>query len=51
MRRPRREPWSFEVVRQLANTLAEQRDLDFRAAGIGIMRAVLPNEVLLMFGG
>ena len=41
----------FEVFRQLANSPAEQRDLDFRAAGIGIMRAVLPDEGLLMFGG
>jgi hypothetical protein len=41
----------FEVFRQLANPLAEQRDLDFRAAGIGSMRSVLSDEVLLMFGG
>jgi hypothetical protein len=41
----------FEVFRQLANPLAEQRDLDFRAAGIGSMRSVLSDEILLMFGG
>jgi hypothetical protein len=41
----------FEVFRQLANPLAEQRDLDFRTAGIGSMRSVLSDEGLLMFGG
>ena len=41
----------FEVFRQLANPLAEQRDLDFRAACIGSMRSVLSDEGLLMFGG
>src|ERR1700676_4451071 len=41
----------FEVFRQLANPFAEQRDLDFRTAGIGSMRSVLSDEGLLMFGG
>src|SRR5208282_2417599 len=30
----------LEVLRQLANAFAKQRDLDFRAAGIARMRAV-----------
>ena len=34
----------FEVVRQLTNALAQQSDLDFRAAGIGSMRTVLIND-------
>jgi len=41
----------FEVFRQLGNTSAEQRDLDFRAAGVAIMRAVLSNEFLLLLDG
>ena len=34
----------FEVVRQLTNALAQQSDLNFRAAGIGSMRTVLVND-------
>ena len=34
----------FEVVRQLTNALAQQSDLNFRAAGIGSMRTVLIND-------
>jgi hypothetical protein len=35
----------FEVLGQLANTLAEDRDLHFRTAGIGVMGAVTRDNV------
>lgn len=41
----------FEVIRQLANALAKQRDLDFGAARIGGMRAVLVDEGFLLLSG
>jgi hypothetical protein len=41
----------LEVLRQLANALAEQSDLDFRASGIARMRAVLVNEGFLVLSG
>ena len=41
----------FEVIRQLANPLAKQRDLDFGAARIGGMRAVLVDEGFLLLSG
>ena len=41
----------FEVLRQLTNTLAQQSDLDFRAARIRGMRAVLVNEGLFLLSG
>src|SRR5580704_18939796 len=41
----------LEVLRQLANALAEQSDLDFRAAGIARMRAVLVDEGFLVLSG
>jgi hypothetical protein len=41
----------LEVLRQLANAFAEQRDLDFRAAGIACMRAVLVDEGFLVLSG
>jgi|SRR5882762_3831188 len=41
----------FEVFRQLGNASAQQRDLDFRAAGVAVMRAVLSNEFLLLLDG
>ena len=41
----------FEVIRQLANPFAKQRDLDFGAARIGGMRAVLVDEVFLLLSG
>ncbi len=41
----------FEVLRQLTNALAQQRDLDFGAAGIGSMRAVLVDEGFLLLSG
>ena len=41
----------LEVLRQLADPLAQQRDLDFRTARIGGMRAVLVNEGLLLLSG
>src|SRR5262249_45543284 len=41
----------FEVLRQLPNTLAQQRDLDFRTARVGGVRAVLVNEGSLLLSG
>ena len=41
----------LEVLRQLANPFAEQSDLNFRAAGIARMRAVLGNEGFLLLSG
>ena len=41
----------LEVLRQLANAFTEQRDLDFRAAGIAGMRAVLVDEGFLVLSG
>src|ERR1700722_20335278 len=41
----------LEVLRQLPNPFAEQRDLYFRAARIARMRAVLVNEGFLVLSG
>jgi hypothetical protein len=41
----------LEVLRQLANAFAKQRYLDFRAAGIARMRAVLVDEGFLVLSG
>jgi hypothetical protein len=41
----------FEVVRQLTNALAQQSDLDFRAARIGGVRSVLINDRFLLLSG
>ena len=41
----------FEVVRQLTNALAQQSDLNFRAAGIGSVGTVLINEGFLLLSG
>jgi hypothetical protein len=41
----------FEVLRQLADALAEQSDLNFRASGIARMRAVSVNEGFLLLSG
>jgi len=41
----------FEVIRQLANPFAKQGDLDFGAALIGVMRAVLVGEGFLFLSG
>jgi hypothetical protein len=41
----------LEVLRQLANPFAEQRDLDFRTASIARMRAVLVDEGFLVLSG
>jgi hypothetical protein len=41
----------FEVLRQLTNALAEQRNLDLGAARIGGMRPVLVNEGFLLLSG
>ena len=41
----------FEVVRQLTNALAQQSDLNFRAAGIGSVCTVLINEGFLLLSG
>jgi hypothetical protein len=41
----------FEMLRQLANTLAEDRDLHFRTAGIAVMRPVgIDNGLFLLSG-
>jgi len=41
----------LEVLRQLSNTFAEQRNLNFRTAGIAGMRAVLGDEGFLLLSG
>ena len=41
----------FEVLRQLTNTLAQQRDLDFGAARIRGVRPVLVDEGFLLLSG
>jgi hypothetical protein len=41
----------FEVFRQLTNALAQQRDLNFRTAGIGSVRAIRVNDGLLLLSG
>jgi len=41
----------FEVFRQLTNALAQQRDLNFRTAGIGRVRAIRVNDGLLLHSG
>src|ERR1700687_3627206 len=41
----------LEVLRQLANPFAEERDLVFRAAGIAGMRPVLVDEGFLVLSG
>jgi len=41
----------LEVLRQLANAFAKQRDLDFRATGVAGMRAVLVDEGFLVLSG
>src|ERR1700686_1990741 len=41
----------LEVLCQLANPFAKQRDLDFRAAGIAGMRPVLVDEGFLVLSG
>jgi hypothetical protein len=41
----------LEVLRQLADTLAEQRNLNFGTAGIARMRAVTVNEGFLLLSG
>src|SRR3984957_7653529 len=41
----------LEVLRQLPNALAQQRNLYFRAAGIRCMRTVLVNEGFLLLSG
>src|SRR5215469_12974230 len=41
----------LEVLRQLANPLAEQSDLNFRASGIARMRGVLVNEGFFLLSG
>jgi hypothetical protein len=41
----------FEMLRQLANTLAEDRDLHFGTAGIAVMRPVgIDNGLFLLSG-
>ena len=41
----------LEVLRQLADPFAEQRDLYFRAAGVAGMRTVAVNEGFLLLSG
>lgn len=41
----------FEVLRQLTNALAQQSDLNFRAAGVGSMGCILVNEGFLLLSG
>jgi hypothetical protein len=41
----------LEVIRQLTNALAEQRDLNFGAASIGSVRAIRVNDGLLLLSG
>ena len=41
----------FKVLRQLANALAEQRDLNFGASGVGRVRTILTNEGLFLLSG
>ena len=41
----------LEVLRQLANAFADQRDLDLRAPGVRSMRTVLVNEGFLLLSG
>ena len=41
----------LEVFRQLTNALAQQRDLNFRAASIGSVRAIRVNDGLLLLSG
>jgi hypothetical protein len=41
----------LEVLRQLTDTLAQQRDLDLGATRVRGMRAVLVNEGFLLFSG
>ena len=42
---------SLEVVGQLANTLAQDRDLHFRTSGISRVRAVVVNYAFLLLSG
>ena len=41
----------LEVLRQLANAFAEQRDLHFRTASVGRVRAVQVNDGSFLFSG
>jgi hypothetical protein len=41
----------FEVFRQLTNALAQQRDLNFRTAGVSSVRAIRVNDGLLLLSG
>jgi len=41
----------FEVVRQLADALAQQRDLNLGTAGVGGVRSVSVNEGFLLLSG
>ena len=41
----------FEVLRQLADAFAEQRDLHLRTSGVGRMRAIAVNYGLLLLSG
>jgi hypothetical protein len=40
----------LEVLGQVGDPLGQQRDLGFRGAGVGVMQAVLAQNVLFLFG-
>jgi len=41
----------LEVLRQLANAFAEQRDLHLGTAGVGRVRAIVVNDGFLLLSG
>src|SRR5262245_43703633 len=41
----------LQVLGQVGDALGQQRDLGFRGAGVGVMQAILAQNVLLLFGG
>jgi hypothetical protein len=41
----------FEMLRQLTDTLAQQRDLNLRTPGIGGVRAIGVNDGLFLLSG
>src|SRR5436190_24142639 len=42
---------ALEVLGQVADALGEDRDLDFRAAGVVLVAGVVLDDLLLLFGG
>src|SRR6185312_12795116 len=41
----------LQVLGQIGDPLGQQRDLGLRGAGVGVMQAVLAQNVLFLFGG